>query len=1230
MRVASVASAAVIAVFLIPGGTSRGADGSGSALQLNGSGQYVTFGPAAGLGAPSFTLEAWFKRTGPGVGTSTGSGGIASAIPLVTKGRAEDDGSNVDMNYFLGIDGTSGKLVADFEEGAKGTNPGLNHPISGTTVIASNTWYHAAATYDGQTWTLYLNGAEDGTLKLAAPQPPRSDSIQHAALGSALNSSGRPAGYFEGVLDEPRIWNYARTQEQIMSSLDAEIPSATGLLGRWGMTEGTGTIVGDSSGNAIDGTAVSAPAWVTGYPFNPPPAATGDYAVDLAGSNSYVTFGTAPSLDAGRFTLETWFKRTGTGTAASSGSGGVSAIPLIAKGRAESDGSNVDLNYFLGIDANSGKLAADLEEGATGSSPGLNHPIIGNTAVSSGAWHHAAVTYDGTTWRLYLDGAPDGQLTVGQPPRSDSIEHAALGTALNSYGVREGFFQGTLDEARIWNYARSAAEISASKDAAINGEAGLIGRWGLNEGSGFTASDSSGGGNSGTIFNGSWVSGRPVAAGDTKPPSPPQGLTATGGVQQVTLTWSANTEPDLAGYNVYRSTSSPVPTTGAPVNGGTPVTTTRYVDSGLTSGTTYYYALRAVDTSGNGSAASTEASATAKAPPQGAYALSLNGSSQYVTFGAAPSLDAARFTLETWFKRTGPGVGTSTGSGGIASAIPLVTKGRAESDGSNVDMNYFLGMDAASGKLAADFEDMAGGNNHPLVGQTVVTQNVWHHAAASYDGTYWRLYLDGVLDAKLAVTAEPRSDSIQHAALGTAMTSSGAAAGFFQGAIDEARIWNHARSGSQIRAARNQETSSAAGLVGRFGLNEGTGTTVTNSSGTANGTSVGAPTWTTGYDFPQDTIAPAAPQGVTATPGTGSIRVAWTGNGESDLAGYNLYRSTSSPVATGGTPLNGTDLIQGTDFSDTTVSAGTTYYYAAVAVDSADNDSVASAEASAAPQAADPVMVGAGDIADCGSSGDEATATLLEGIAGAVYTTGDNAYPNGLLSDFQSCYGPSWGRPGIKSRTRPVVGNHDYANGGNTGGGYFDYFNGSGNFTGPAGDRDKGYYSYNVGDYWHIVALNTECGIDASCSLATEQQWLRSDLAANTSKNVIALWHRPRWTSGANRPGDSRFQGLWQALYDYGVELLLVGHDHQYERFAPQNASGQLDTAHGVREIIVGTGGASFTSVGAPVANSQVLNNKTWGVLKLTLHRSSFDWRFIPVAGKTFTDSGTDQVHNAP
>src|SRR6266540_3987819 len=921
-----------------------------TALQLNGSSQYVTFGAAPGLGAAQFTLETWFKRTGAGVGTSTGTGGIASAVPLITKGRAEAEGSNVDMNYFFGIDATSGKLVADFEEGAGGAGPlGLNHPVSGTAVVTSNVWHHAAATYDGTAWKLYLDGALD--VSLAVAQPARADSIQHAALGTAMTSAGVAAGFFQGIIDEARIWNVARTQAQIQASKDAEVTSAENLIGRWGLNEGGGSTVGDSTGNLNNGAATSAPTWSSDVPtLTAAPA--WNAGLYFSGGTSYTTFGQALGLGASTFTLETWFKRTGAGgVGTSTGAGGIaSAVPLITKGRAEAEGSNVDMNYFLGIDTSTNRLAADFEEGASGASPGLNHPVFGATTVTNNVWHHAAATYDGTTWKLYLDGVLDGSLTVGQPPRSDSVQHAALGTAMTSTGAAAGFFQGAIDEARIWNVARTQPQIQATKDLQIAGGSGLIGRWGLNEGGGTTAATSAGTVN-GSIVNAGWVAGAPVSA-DTTPPAQPQGLVATAGDGSVSLNWTPNSDADLAGYNLYRATTSPVPTTGTPVNGSTLLTSPGYIDTGLTNGTTYYYVVVAVDNVGNASTASAEAVATPI--PSGTHALGFNGSSQYVTMGAAPGLGAAQFTLETWFKWSGGGSATSTGTGGIT-AIPLVTKGSAEAEASNVDMNYFLGING--GKLAADFEEGATGSspglNHPITGATTITTGSWHHAAATYDGTTWKLYLDGVLDAKLSVGEPPRSDSIQHAALGTAMTSTGLAAGFFAGDLDEARIWNLARTGAQIRGSRDSAVATASGLAGRFGMDEGFGTLVSNSAGAPNGTAVGGPTWITGYGFPQDTAAPAPPAGLAATGGDGSASLSWSANAEADLAGYNLYRSTSTPVDTNGSPLNGADLIQGTSYLDSGLANGTTYHYALVALDGSGNPSAAS-ETVATPQPPPP------------------------------------------------------------------------------------------------------------------------------------------------------------------------------------------------------------------------------------------------------------------------------------
>jgi acid phosphatase type 7 len=260
-------------------------------------------------------------------------------------------------------------------------------------------------------------------------------------------------------------------------------------------------------------------------------------------------------------------------------------------------------------------------------------------------------------------------------------------------------------------------------------------------------------------------------------------------------------------------------------------------------------------------------------------------------------------------------------------------------------------------------------------------------------------------------------------------------------------------------------------------------------------------------------------------------------------------------------------------------------------------------------QAGDPVLVGAGDIATCKQQSDEATAKLLANIAGTVFTLGDNVYENGTAAEFANCYGPSWGT--YKYRTRPSVGNHEY----NTAGaaGYFGYFGVK------AGDPSKGYYSYNMGS-WHIVVLNSNCGKVSCAAGSTQVRWLRADLATHPSKCTLAYFHHPRFSSGGNNIVVAPF---WKDLYEAGAEVVLSGHVHAYERFAPQNPSGVADSAKGIREFIVGTGGKNLGRLDYLKPNSQVRNNTTYGVLKLTLHSSSYEWKFVPIAGKTFTDSGT-------
>ncbi len=242
------------------GSTSPRVTAAGTALAFDGVDDGVTFGLAPGLGSRTFTIEAWFRRDG--VGTSTFTGRV-TAIPLVSKGRGETDGDQRDLNYFLGIRTRDGVLVADFEEGAAGLRPGRNHSIAGKTLIRYGAWYHAAATYDGTKWSLYLNGQLEAQKLVGLPV--RENSIQHAALGTTLDSRGTPAGFFKGVLDEVRIWNYARSAQDISANRDVEISTAPGLLGRWGLNEAGGTIARDSSGNGFVGTFLDEPAWVSGF-----------------------------------------------------------------------------------------------------------------------------------------------------------------------------------------------------------------------------------------------------------------------------------------------------------------------------------------------------------------------------------------------------------------------------------------------------------------------------------------------------------------------------------------------------------------------------------------------------------------------------------------------------------------------------------------------------------------------------------------------------------------------------------------------------------------------------------------------------------------------------------------------------------------------------------------------------------------------------------------------------
>jgi hypothetical protein len=280
---------------------------------------------------------------------------------------------------------------------------------------------------------------------------------------------------------------------------------------------------------------------------------------------------------------------------------------------------------------------------------------------------------------------------------------------------------------------------------------------------------------------------------------------------------------------------------------------------------------------------------------------------------------------------------------------------------------------------------------------------------------------------------------------------------------------------------------------------------------------------------------------------------------------------------------------------------------------------VATPPTSAAP-AGSAVLVGAGDIAACDANGDELTAALLDRLPGTVMALGDNAYASGSASEYADCYAPTWGRQ--KARTRPVPGNRDYATSGASG--YFDYFGAA------AGDPGKGYYGYDLNQYWHVVALNSNCLEVGGCSQTSAQYaWLSHELAEHAQQHIVAYWHQPRYSSGAH--GDTvSMAPIWNLLYVSGVEIVVSAQDHDYERFAPMNGDGGLDAAYGVREFVVGTGGGALRDVGRLRPNSEVHDAHTFGVLQLVLYPDHYDWAFVPVEGAEFRDQGTSLCHDAP
>ncbi|MEX0631034.1 MAG: metallophosphoesterase [Chloroflexota bacterium] len=260
-----------------------------------------------------------------------------------------------------------------------------------------------------------------------------------------------------------------------------------------------------------------------------------------------------------------------------------------------------------------------------------------------------------------------------------------------------------------------------------------------------------------------------------------------------------------------------------------------------------------------------------------------------------------------------------------------------------------------------------------------------------------------------------------------------------------------------------------------------------------------------------------------------------------------------------------------------------------------------------------PIVLAAGDIAACDSTGDELTAELLDTLEGLVLTLGDNIYPDGTATEFADCYDPSWGRH--LARTYPSAGNHDYQT--EAAAAYFAYFGTA------AGTPGEAWYSYGVGS-WHVVVLNSNCEEVGGCGPDSPQTaWLLADLAAHAeSACTLAYWHHPRWSSGEQHGSDPRTDTLWRTLYAAGADLVLTAHDHLYERFVPMDAEGNT-AGPGMVEFVVGTGGRSLYEFGTALPTSAVRDHSTYGVLKLTLHPDRYDWEFVAASDTGFADAGS-------
>ena len=767
--------------------------------------------------------------------------------------------------------------------------------------------------------------------------------------------------------------------------------------------------------------------------------------------SSFVNLGNNSALKLTDFTIEAWVKIENYASTTETGSGGVSGfVPIVSKGRAESETPAVDVNYIVGYRMSDRKIVADFEDNINSA----NHPVVSNTALPLCTWAHIAVSYSVSTftWKVYINGTLDATLVLSSAfvPQSLSNINACIGSTLNTgTTIRPGFFNGRIDEVRIWNTARTDAEISTNYYAELTSGTGLVARYGLNENNGALAINS-------------------IAA------------TGNGSFSPALPRW-------VKGYNQTEIIS--------------------------------------------------EAS------------MDFNGAHDYVTFGKAdgtagfPSLNASSFTLEAWIKIIGTGIATTSGTGGHATIIPIVAKGRGEAETPiNLNMNYIFGI-STTNFLLADYEDVNNGLNHPVTATTnAIPTNVWTHVATSFETATrtWKLYVNGVLIKTQVESATgffgPVTTSIQHASLASALTSTGAPAGFFNGKIDEVRIWNTVRTDAEVQTNYQNTITSATGLLGRYGFNENCGTTIANSvSGGAIGRDTsnnvvthptnGGPSWHSfGYNANSPIITASNPtNGQTAVSTPTAIITATINEADNQASEVCFYGRAKSTPCTGGS--SGTTVtiigIPDTQFYTSQINGGSNNTFKAQTQWIADNRVAKN-------------IIFASQLGDCAQNGDNIAATdpsIEYRRADTAMKTIEN--PNVPITD------------GIPFNIS--VGNHDQ---GPTGNGdplgttnlYNQYF---GNSRFIARNYYGGFYGSNYDNHYELFSGGGIDWIDISFEYdptanAAVLTWADNLLKAYPNRKGIISSH---WI--INSDGSFSAQGL--AIYNAlkgnnNLVLMLCGH----------------------------------------------------------------------------------------